>query len=195
MTTPINENVIKKISKGDEKAFALLYDAYYTYLNSVALCYIFNRTEANEVVNDVFLHVWNKRETLMYPIHTYLTRSVQNGCLNKLRSSQTQERVLSEHKEQLLRFQEEYILSTPTPMQYLETQEVEQQVRSAVNLLPEKCRIIFEDHFYHGKSPEEIAQSLNLSINTVRVQLKNALDKLKITLSHLIGLFLLLLMR
>ena len=77
----INEDVILKISKGEEKAFALLYDCYYTYLNTVALCYIFNRDIANEIVNDVFIHVWHKRNTLSYPIHSYLIQSVKNGCL------------------------------------------------------------------------------------------------------------------
>ena len=75
----IDEDVVRKLAKGDQKAFSLLYDCYYTYLNTVALCYVINRDAANEVVNDVFVNVWHKRSTLVYPIHSYLVQSVKNG--------------------------------------------------------------------------------------------------------------------
>lgn len=176
------------ISKGEEKAFSLLYDCYYTYLNTVALCYIYNRDVANEIVNDVFINVWHKRNTLRYPIHSYLIQSVKNGCLNYIRSQKTSERVLDEHKKQLLDFQEEYILSNPTPLQYVETQEIEKEVLKAITKLPEKCRNIFEQYLFLGKAPEEIAIENFITVSTVRVQIKNAMDKLKLSLNHLICL-------
>ena len=191
----IDENVIRSIAKGEEKAFSLLYDCYYTYLNTVALCYVYNKDVANEIVNDVFINVWHKRSTLTYPIHYYLIQSVKNGCLNHIRSQRTNERVLSEHKKQLLDFQEEYILSNPTPLQYVETQEIEKEVLNAIAQLPEKCRLIFEQYLFNGKLPDEIAKDLLISVSTVRVQLKNAMDKLKISLNHLIGIFLFLFFR
>jgi RNA polymerase sigma-70 factor (family 1) len=191
----IDENVIRNIAKGEEKAFSLLYDCYYTYLNTVALCYIFNRDVANEIVNDVFINIWHKRSTLTYPIHFYLVQSVKNGCLNHIRSQRTNERVLSEHKKQLLDFQEEYILSNPTPLQYVETEEIEKEVLNAIAQLPEKCRLIFEQYLFNGKLPDEIAKDLLISVSTVRVQLKNAMDKLKISLNHLICVFLILFLK
>lgn len=191
----INESVIARIAKGDEKSFSLLYECYYTYLNSVALCYIFDKNMANEVVNDVFVNIWQKRNSLLYPIHSYLIQSVKNGCLNHLRAQKSLNRVLGEHTKQLINFQEEYILSNPTPLQYVESQEIEKQVRFAVDRLPEKCRIIFEHYFYSGKLPEDIANELVLSVSTVRVQIKNGLDKLKVSLNHLITLILFMLLR
>lgn len=182
----IDENVIRGIARGEEKAFSLLYDCYYTYLNTVALCYVFNRDVANEIVNDVFINVWYKRSTLAYPIHSYFVQSIKNGCLNHIRSQRTNERVLSEHKKHLLDFQEEYILTNPTPLQYVESQEIEKEVLNAVAQLPEKCRHIFEQYMFNGKLPEEIAQDLLISVSTVRVQIKNAMDKLRISLNHLI---------
>lgn len=188
----INENIVKKISESDEKSFSLLYSCYYTYLNTIALCYIFDRDEANEVVNNVFINMWLKRNTLSYPIHSYLIQSVKNGCLNHIRSKQTNERILSEHTKRLLDFQEEYIRSNPTPLQYVETQELEKEVRNAIEQLPEKCRFIFEQYLFEGKMPEEISKELFISVSTVRVQIKNAMDKLRITLGHLIIILLIL---
>lgn len=188
----IDENIIRRLAKGEEKAFALLYDSYYTYLNTVALCYVINRDAANEVVNDVFINVWHKRSTLVFPIHSYLVQSVKNGCLNYIRSQKSLERVLGEHTKLMLDFQEEYILSNPTPLQYVESQEIEKEVLKAIDQLPEKCRHIFEQYLFNGKLPDEIAKDLLISVSTVRVQLKNALDKLKISLNHLITIFLIL---
>ena len=188
----INEDVIMKISNGEENAFSFLYDCYYTYLNTVALCYIFNKDIANEIVNDVFIHVWHKRSKLSYPIHFYLIQSVKNGCLNHIRSQRINERILTEHKKQLLDFHEEYILSNPTPLQFVETQEIEKEVRSAIAQLPEKCRTIFEQYLFLGKLPEEIAMEQLITVSTVRVQLKNALDKLRISLNHLICVLILI---
>jgi len=136
----IDEHVIRKISKGEEKAFSLLYDNYYTYLNTIALCYILDKDIANEIVNDVFMNVWYKRSTLSYPIHAYLIQSVKNGCLNYIRSQQTNERMLTAHKKQLLDLQENFILNNPTPLQFVESREVEKEVREAITKLPEKCR-------------------------------------------------------
>ena len=191
----IDENVIRSIAKGEEKAFSLLYDCYYTYLNTVALCYIFSKDVANEIVNDVFINVWHKRSTLTHPIHYYLVQSVKNGCLNHIRSQRTNERVLSEHKKQLLDFQEEYILSNPSPLQYVESQEIEKEVLKAIDQLPEKCRHIFEQYLFNAKLPDEIANDLLISVSTVRVQLKNAMDKLRVSLNHLICVLLLLFLK
>jgi RNA polymerase sigma-70 factor (family 1) len=188
----IDEDVLRRLAKGEEKAFALLYDSYYTYLNTVALCYVINRDAANEVVNDVFVNVWHKRTTLVFPIHSYLVQSVKNGCLNYIRSQKSLERVLGEHTKLMLDFQEEYILSNPTPLQYVETQEIEKEVLKAIDQLPEKCRHIFEQYLFNGKLPDEIAKDLVISVSTVRVQIKNAMDKLKLSLNHLICLFLLI---
>jgi RNA polymerase sigma factor (sigma-70 family) len=99
---------------------------------------------------------------------------------------------LTEHKKQLLDYQEEYILSNPTPLQYVETQEIEKEVRCAIAQLPEKCRNIFEQYLFLGKLPEEIAMEQLITVSTVRVQLKNALDKLRISLNHLICVLILI---
>jgi RNA polymerase sigma-70 factor (family 1) len=182
----INEDVIKKISKGEEKSFSLLYDCYYTYLNTIALYYVFNKDAANEIVNDVFINVWNKRSTLLYPIHSYLIQSVKNGCLNYIRSQQANNHVKEEYKKRLLDFREEYILSDSTLLQQVEMKEVEKEIGDAIAKLPEKCRNIFEQYMFSGKLVDDIAKECGVSVSTVRVQIKNAMDKLKISLSHLI---------
>ncbi len=191
----IDQALIYKITKSDEKAFSELYNAYYTYLNTIAICYVISKEAANEVVNDIFLNIWNKRTVLSFPIHSYLVQSVKNGCLNYIRTQKNHERALGEHTKIMLDFQEEYILSNPTPFQYLETQEIESEILKAVEQLPERCRYIFEQFMFSGKSAEQIAEEMQISVSTVRVQLKNAIDKLRVSLNHLLYVEILVLLK
>lgn len=183
----IDKAIIEKINTGDEKAFSKFYEAYYIPLNAQAFYYINNENASREIVNDVFLHVWNKRETLTYPVHAYLMRAVQNGCIDFIRNQYARHRALENHKEQVtLLYQESYIRSTPQPLQYVELHETEEEIKKALTLLPIRCRQIFEAYFYEGKSAEEIAEEMDIKISTVRVQLKNAFDRLKDLLKHLL---------
>lgn len=188
----INEKIVEQIRGGSEKAFSELYSAYYSYLNAVAVCYLFDKELCAEIVNDVFVNVWNKREALSYPIHYYLIRSVQNGCLNSIRMQRAQQNVMDEYKNRMLAFQENYIQSTPIPLQYVEMRQAEAEIRLVVDQLPLKCRMVFEAHFYTGKSVDVIAEDMGLTVSTVRVHLKNATDRLKHLLKHLLLLFFLL---
>lgn len=175
----VDKTITEGINRGDERAFAVLYNHYFTYLCTCAAGYIFDAEAAKEVVNDVFVHIWNKQTELEFPVHAYLLRCVQNGCLNYIRSLRSRERVLDEFKEDLLSFQEEYCRSGETPLQLLEVEELKKQVHTAIGLLPEKCRFIFEKYLYQNQSPQEIADECRLSVNTVRVQIKKAFDRLK----------------
>lgn len=182
----VDKAIVQQVNKGSEQAFAELYKAYYAYLNAVAIYYLQDKEVAQEVVDDVFLNVWEKRENLIFPIHYYLVRSVQNGCLNYIRSQRALQTALDGHRDEVLFFWEEHILSTSTPLEDVELKETEAEIRRVVDNLPVKMRAVFEAYFYDGKSAEEIAEEMNLSVNTIRVQIKNALDKLKQSLKHLL---------
>lgn len=182
----VDKAIVQQVNKGSEQAFAELYKAYYAYLNAVAIYYLQDKEVAQEVVDDVFLNVWEKRDNLVFPIHYYLVRSVQNGCLNYIRSQRALQTALDGHRDEVLFFLEEHILSTSTPLEDVELKETEAEIRRVVDNLPIKMRAVFEAYFYDGKSAEEIAEEMNLSVNTIRVQIKNALDKLKQSLKHLL---------
>lgn len=186
----LNLSVIEDINRGKEKAFAVLYDCYFTYLCAVATTYILNPDEAKDVVNEVFMNVWQKREQLTFPVHSYLLCSVRNGCLNYLRSLHSRERVIDEYREELINFQEEYCLNNETPLAILEIEDLKKQVNSVVQSLPEKCRLVFEKYLYGNLSPQEIADEQGLSVNTVRVHIKHAMDKMRMELGGSVGILL-----
>lgn len=175
----ISEDTIRRLNQGDTKAFEQLYNRYYVYLSTVATKYLYSPQTAQEIVNDVFLGVWNRREELAYPVGSYLVASVRNRCLNHLRTRRLEEVSLGDVSDQLLAFQEEQIEADPYPLARLETEEVEKQIASAVDTLPPKCRAIFVQYLYQNKTYEEIAAANHISPSTVRVQIKIGLGKMR----------------
>lgn len=180
----VDERLIAQIREGSESAFSKLYSVYFSYLCSVAYCYLQDEDAVYEVVDNVFVNVWNRRASIKYPIIYYLLRSVRNGCLNYIRSERSKRELLSEHKKNILEFQEYYIMSTPMPLQYVQTNEVEKEIRAEISKLPPKCRQIVEQFIYARKDIDAIAKEMNLSESTVRVQIKNATDRLKVALKY-----------
>ena len=83
----VKEDIISRINNGDAKAFEQLYTTFYVYLCAVATKYVYNSEAAREIVNDVFMNVWNHHSALIHPVNAYLIRSVRNYCLNYLRNS------------------------------------------------------------------------------------------------------------
>lgn len=81
----VKEDIISRINNGDAKAFEQLYTTFYVYLCAVATKYVYNSEAAREIVNDVFMNVWNHHSALIHPVNAYLIRSVRNYCLNYLR--------------------------------------------------------------------------------------------------------------
>lgn len=91
--TPIT---VQGIVHSDPKCFRSLYDAYYAYLCGLAVSYIHDFEKARELVNDVFLRVWERRAQLKYPPLPYLISGVRNACYNYLRDNKKEsELVLS----------------------------------------------------------------------------------------------------
>jgi RNA polymerase sigma-70 factor (ECF subfamily) len=175
--TDIDAQLIDRIRQGDEDSFACLYAAYFPYMAARAASMIQDTEEAKDIVNDIFVSVWNNRRKLFFPIHPYLQTALKNGCLNWIRYSQSKLHMMDSYKS-LMEIRMERIYA----MESLDVNEVIDAVnliKKAAQTLPERCRVIFEMYFYLGYNSTEIAEHLGLSASTIRVQLKIALSKLK----------------
>jgi RNA polymerase sigma-70 factor (ECF subfamily) len=175
--TDIDAQLIDRIRQGDEDSFACLYAAYFPYMAAKAASMIQDTEEAKDIVNDIFVSVWNNRRKLFFPIHPYLQTALKNGCLNWIRYSQSKLHMMDSYKS-LMEIRMERIYA----MESLDVNEVIDAVnliKKAAQTLPERCRVIFEMYFYLGYNSTEIAEHLGLSASTIRVQLKIALSKLK----------------
>ncbi len=152
-------------------------------LQSYARVILGDHDEAVELVQQLFLKIWEKRNTLTVqgPVKGYLYRCVHNESLNYLRQQKTR----LKHEEHL-----EYVQRDEhaQPAERLERTELEHQLQLAMNELPEQCRTIFQMSRFDELKYREIADSLGLSVKTVENQMGKALRVLRLKLHDFLPL-------
>ncbi len=172
-----------KETSDDEIAFELLFRRYYVRLCGFANKFIANKTESEEIVQEVFLSIWNKRDKLKLDneIRPYLFKSIQNLCFNFLEHKKVVDNYYSVievvYKNQAEEFNAyESVLYT----------ELQTKVDLAIESLPDQCRKIFQMSRADGLKYNEIAEKLGISVKTVETQMSRALSKLKVELKDYI---------
>lgn len=163
-----------QMSSGDEKAFKLLYDHYVERLFQFAFAIVHSRETAEEIIEDVFIQVWKKREKLKHieTFSLYLYVATKNISLNYLRSQRKATTIDLESVSL-----PQYTLYI-TPADIVITRETLNKINHAINDLPPKCKMIFKLVKEDGLKYREVAELLNISIKTVENQVGIALKKI-----------------
>lgn len=168
------DTLLQKISSGDEAGFKEFYEIQFFRLYQFAYSFIHSREVSEEIVNDVFLSIWHKRQTLstIKSIQVYLYVSVKNACLNYLRGNHLPVPVCIDE----LCVDHFPLVADP---ELLATQrDLQKTIREAIEQLPPRCRLIFKLVKEDGLTYKEVASILELSVKTVDSQLCVALKKL-----------------
>jgi len=172
---------------GDEKGFKQIFETYYPRLLRFAGEYTGNRHEAENILQNVFLKLWEKRASLPLDtnLNAYLLTMVKNHCMDFLKHQQVVNRYHINQKAELQREMDfnYYAISKFNPEQ-MDIETLEQLVEKAINELPEQCRKVFELSRYNGLKYKEIAEKLGISVKTVETHMYNALKTLRITLKY-----------
>lgn len=174
----ISAETIRQLNEGSQAAFDEIYHAYYVYLCSIAVYYVHDHDSAAEIVNDVFLSLWEHRSEIFPPVLAYLRRSVQNAAVSHLRSRLYRTGTLTLTDEKLWDYVSDTVTASDDPLAMLADEDLRHRVRELVEQLPPRCRSIFKACMYEGMDYQEIAERESLSVSTVRVQMKIAVDKL-----------------
>ena len=168
--------------------FDKIYVLYYSRMFRFAKEYVLFDEDAENIVQDVFLLLWEKREVLDIQIRlvSYLFALVKNKSLDYLRHKE----IADEYKQEL-----SAKLTALELLNYSFTsdEEIEQILMTAINKLPERCRQVFLKSRIEGKKNREIANELNLTVSTVENQMTIALRKLRVELKDYLPLLLFLL--
>lgn len=169
------ELLLEKIQyHNDQQAFKQFYQLLFFKLYQFAYSYVHSKENAEEVVNDVFLNLWQKRTTLytISNINVYLYVAVKNASLNYLRKNiQTLPLSIDD-------LTVHHIHLAPNPESILINHELQSRIRQAIDQLPPRCKIIFKLIKEDGLSYKEVASILEISVKTVDAQLYIALKKL-----------------
>ncbi|MBR0052561.1 MAG: RNA polymerase sigma-70 factor [Bacteroidales bacterium] len=176
---PITEEMVRRLNAGEMDAFNDIYHATYIYLCCLSMYYVHNRQEASSVVNDVFYAFWERRGEIHYPPLPWLRTAVRNASISYLRSSLFKETVATVREEKAWDFLENHLFAPENPLEELENKELRKKVLLVVESLPPRCREVFKQCLFEGKSYTETAHDLGISPSTARVHLKHAVDRLR----------------
>lgn len=151
-------------------AYEALFRKYQPALVRYAYVHLQSQEEAREVVQEVFINVWEKRSTLKFDdeLRYYLYRSVKNASLNLIKKRRLDTTSL-----------EEAVTAAAEQEEEGETQVRYRAVMAQINLLPEICREIFLMSRMEGLSHKEIAEILEIAPKTVENQIGIALKKIR----------------
>ena len=170
--------LLRRIAEHDQEAFAGLYDRVAGVLFSNAIHMLGDRREAEEVVQDVFLQIWNKAAAfdseLGSPLSWMLSIS-RNRCIDRLRSRQRRSRVFDEAVDQT---KVEVGASDSTPANAFSPEEVA-AVRNAVSGLPADQRKAVAMAFFGAMTHQEIAEALKEPLGTVKARIRRGMLKLR----------------
>lgn len=175
------ESKIKKILKeGDINAFSEIYSEFYTSLYAYSRKYISDPGEAEDIVQNVFIGLWEKRDNLL--IHSsfksYLYRMVSNSCLNVLKHQEVKNEYARDFKIRMMEEDNQRIQDEIVSEEINHT-EIINDLTQAVNELPDSCRRIFKMSRFSNMKSKEIAKDLGISVRTVETQIYRALKLLR----------------
>lgn len=188
LQTATDHQLLELIGKDDREAFTELYNRYWDKLFTVAMHRLADEHEAEEVVQEVFLSLWQRRYTLKltHTINTYLSVAVKYRIINHLDKQYRKK----EHINSLA-------ISLPqgedSTSHWLSEKELRAQLEKSIKQLPPKCRIVFLLSRDEQKTNAEIAAELNIAEKTVEAHMTRALGALRQNLNLSVPLLLYLL--
>jgi len=177
-----------KLKNGEEQAFQVLFRKYYSSLCHFARQFLNDNELAEETVQDMFVKIWEKRESLNIEtsVKHYFFRSVRNQCLNQIQH----EKIKKQYASMVIESAHQEI----NPNEFFIEVDLVKRIEKSIDSLPPKRKEIFRLSREQGMKYKEIAETLEISIKTVEAQmglaLKHLRDELKDFSNHLITLFL-----
>lgn len=173
MTAEHDRALIGRVIGGDERAFDEIFRTWYAPLVRAAETMVRDRGIAEEVVQEVMLELWRRRDSLdpSGTAQAYLFQATRNRALNHLRHLRVQRRVAPQLARDETR--------EATAPSRLVAQEIEAAVLEALEELTPRCREVFELSRVQGLRYSEIADLLGVSVKAVEAQMGKALRTLR----------------
>ena len=170
----IDAQILTFLQEAPDKAFSMMYDEYYVYLVKEAYKLLQDDAVAEDIVQSVFISLWNKKENLdiNVSLRYYLRRSTINHSLNHIRKHK-------KIQDEVDKIDDIQVASDADHTRNLELEELMGSIETAIETLPERCRLIFSMSRFEDMSYREIAENLDISIKTVENQITKALKLMR----------------
>ena len=172
--------LVKAQKEGNQLAFSIVYKTYAAQTFSLAFKYLLNKELAEDAVQNLFLKLWLKKEEIdeTKPINRYLFTMLKNDLLNTLRDSKKNIYLLEDCLSMVLELEDN------SQNENLK-QEQMNIIQQALEQLSPQRRKVFEMKVSGKYSNQEIADKLNLSINTIKFQYSQSLKQIRATVGEL----------
>lgn len=175
---------LSRLKDGDEGAFTALYNRFWKLLFVIAAKKLNDLSEAEEIVQEIFLDIWNRRENLQIngSLSAYLSACAKYKVISLMAKKN-----LNERYQQHIAAQSELDFSTQNWLQF---EELRSQLEKETEKLPEKCQLVFRLSRETGLSQRQIANHLGISEKTVESHLTKALRTLRTSLGQFLSFLL-----
>lgn len=168
---PESKDILNELLRtGSKKAYEAFFKKYYQDLFLWANSILKDSDAAEDIVQEFFVDFWEKKrfKSVTSNLQSYIFRSIRNSCLNYIKREQKLSHDI-EHLEE----------KESAPKVNMEMLENSQEIYSAINELPEKCREVFILCCVNGHTYNEAAEDLGVTINTVRTHMVRAFKFLR----------------
>ncbi|MDN3549209.1 RNA polymerase sigma-70 factor [Mucilaginibacter aquaedulcis] len=173
--------LINLLAIDDEKAFTEIYNRYWNRLFAIAFNKLRDLNEAEEIVQDIFVSLWKRRKVLEITdtLSAYLAVSVKYRVIKLLNKQNNQQQYIA-HTGNVVS------MCDDSTQQWIEFEELKNQLAVYVASLPEKCRLVYQMSRDQGFTHKKIASELGIAEKTVEAHLTKAVKILRARLSQIL---------
>jgi RNA polymerase sigma-70 factor (family 1) len=180
LSSHTEKGLLLLLSDNNEAAFTEIYERFWDKLFCIAANKLNSPDDAEGLVQDIFLDLWNRRSSLsINSLEAYLATAVKYKVINILAKRSRDRRFLDQASLQ-------YTVEDDCTEQWISFEELKDSLTRLVAALPEKCRMVFQLSRDNGFSQKEIAAQLGIAEKTVESHLSRALRTLRSELKNFI---------
>jgi RNA polymerase sigma-70 factor (ECF subfamily) len=168
------QELIVFLRQGDERAFTEIYNRYWNKLTAIAYNLMRDKSAAKEIVQDLFVGIWNRREQIdISNLSGYLATATRFAIFKQIER---------ERRRREIESRELGILDEAVMDQEIELKFLKEYLSGQLHFLPEKCRLVFDYSRIQDLSIPEIAEKMNISEKTVEGHLTKGLKLVRMNL-------------
>lgn len=187
-TSAADVALLERIARRDQAGLAELYDRHCRLLFSLILRILRDRGEAEDVLQEVFVRVWDRADSYNASLGTpaaWLVRISRNRAIDRLRSRTVRAGI---HAPEVERPEQAPDLAPAAdPEQFAASSEERRVIVDAIAALPPEQRLLIESAFYEGYTQSELAERFNLPLGTVKTRIRTGMQSLRRALGSLGG--------
>jgi RNA polymerase sigma-19 factor, ECF subfamily len=169
-------DLIMSLREGKSDAFTEIYDRYWKKLLAVAYHHCRDKVIAEEIVQEVFIGLWNRRKELYIDnVNAYLATAVRLSVFKQYVRQKRRDEIKEQAADPII---------TTWDEEKIYTRFLQQHINGIVEVLPEKCRLVFKLSRDEGLSIPEVARRMGIAEKTAEAHLTKALKVLKVKLNR-----------